>query len=161
MTVRIGEPVKIRLPFEDDLPELLALEKACFDSPYYRPHRFNRSQFASYLQNLRTIFLVAVQRGLLLGYVAGSCGTGSRRGAGRIESLAVVQAARNQGVGGLLMRRFIEEAKRRGSKRVTIEVAMANTRAIRFFTNQGFNPVRRLPAYYGDRYDGLRMQRRL
>ncbi len=161
MTAKIGEPVKIGLPSEDDLPVLLALEKACFDSPYYRPHRLNRSQFASYLQNLRTIFLVADRHGLLLGYLAGTCGAGSQRGAGRIESLAVVPAARNQGVGGLLLRRFIEEAKRRGSKRVTIEVAMANTGAIRFFTNHGFEPVRRLPAYYGGRYDGLRMRRQL
>lgn len=159
--MRIGEPVKVRPPLEDDLPELLAVEQDCFDTPYYRPHRFTRSQFTAYLRNPRAIFWVAVQRGLLLGYVAGSCGTGSRRGAGRIESLAVVQAARKQGVGGLLMRRFIEEAKRRGSKRVTIEVAMANTHAIRFFTNRGFSPVRRLPGYYGDRYDGLRMRREL
>ncbi|HXF93667.1 MAG TPA: N-acetyltransferase [Nitrospiraceae bacterium] len=161
MTARISEPVEFRLPSEDDLPELLALEKACFDSPYYRPHQFNRSQFTSFLRNPRAIFLVAVRHGLLLGYLAGTCGAGSRRGTARIDSLAVAPGMRNQGVGGLLLRRFIEEAQRRGSKRVTIEVARANTDAIRFFTNRGFSPVRRLPAYYGGRYDGLRMRRQL
>jgi ribosomal-protein-alanine N-acetyltransferase len=161
VTTKSEDRLEIRSPSERDMPDLLALEQECFDTEYYRPHRFNRSQFASFLRNPRAIIFVAVRHGLLLGYVAGSCGAGARRGAARIESLAVVPAARNQGIGGLLMRRFIEEAKRRGAKRVTIEVATANTGAVRFFTNRGFDPVRRLPAYYGNRYDGLRMRREL
>jgi ribosomal protein S18 acetylase RimI-like enzyme len=44
---------------------------------------------------------------------------------------------------------------------VTLEVAAANERAVQFFSTLGFKPVRRLAAYYGGRYDGLRLGRDL
>ena len=155
------ERPKIRSPSESDIPDLLALEHACFDVPYYRPHRFTHSEFVSYLQNPAAIFLAAMQQQLLVGYIAGYRGVRSRSRSARIESIAVAPAARRRGTGGLLLWRFLDEAKRRGSSRVTLEVAEANESAIQFFAIRGFKPVRRLPAYYGDRYDGLRLGRAL
>ena len=77
------------------------------------------------------------------------------------QHFAVATAARVRGIGRNLMRRFLQEARRRGRRRVTLEVAKANERAIQFFSTQGFKPVCRLAAYYGARYDGLRMTRDL
>jgi ribosomal protein S18 acetylase RimI-like enzyme len=59
------------------------------------------------------------------------------------------------------MRRFLHEARRRGRRQVTLEVAEANESAIQFFSTQGFKPACRLAAYYGGRYDGLRMTHNL
>lgn len=152
---------EIRSPSESDIQDLLALEHACFDAPCYRPHRFTRSEFLSYLRTPDAVFLAAMQRQLLIGYIAGYRGVRSRNRSARIESLAVAPAARRRGIGGLLLRRFLDEAKRRGSSRVTLEVAEVNERARQFFATLGFKPVRRLPAYYGGRYDGLRLGRAL
>ncbi len=159
-SARIERP-EIRSPSEIDVPDLLVLEHACFDAPYYRPHRFTHSEFLSYLQNPNAVFLAAMQQQLLVGYIAGYRGVRSRSRSARIESIAVAPAARRRGIGGLLMRRFLDVAKRRGSSHVTLEVAEANERARQFFATRGFKPVRRLPAYYGDRYDGLRLGRAL
>ena len=114
-----------------------------------------------YLQNPGAIFFVAVQQSILLGYIAGSQGHRGWHGTARIESIAVLTVARTRGIGWNLMRRFLQEARRRGRRRVTLEVAEANERAIQFFSIQGFKPVCRLAAYYGARYDGLRMTRNL
>lgn len=155
------ERLEIRSPSEGDIQDLLALEHVCFDAPYYRPHRFTPSEFVSYLRNPDAVFWAAMQQQLLIGYIAGYRGVRSRSRSARIESLAVAPTARRRGIGGLLMRRFLDEAKRRGSRRVTLEVAEANERARPFFATLGFKPVRRLAAYYGGRYDGLRLGRAL
>ena len=156
-----GDSPAIRSASGSDIPSLLALERACFDTSYYRPHRFSRSQFRFYLRNPDAIYFVAVQQTVLLGYIAGSHGHRGRHGTARIESIAEATAARVRGIGRNLMRRFLQEARRRGRRRVTLEVAKANERAIQFFSTQGFKPVCRLAAYYGARYDGLRMTRDL
>ena len=156
-----GDRLAIRSPSEGDIPALLALERVCFDTSYYRPHRFSRSQFMFSLRNPDAILFVAVQQTVLLGYIAGFQGHRGRHGTARIESIAVSTVARARGIGRNLMRRFLQEARRRGRRRVTLEVAEANERAIQFFSTQGFKRVCRLAAYYGGRYDGLRMTRDL
>ncbi len=153
--------MELRLPSKGDIPDVVAIENACFNTDFYRPHRFRRSQFASYLRNPRAIFFVAVQQDVLLGYIAGYRGARSQPVSARIESLAVAQAVQTRGTGGLLLRHFTEEVKQRGCKRVTIEVAVANRCARRFFCHRGFKEAGRLATYYGSQYDGIRMQREL
>lgn len=88
--------VETRVPSKSDIPDWVALEKACFNTDFYRPHRFSRSQFASCLRNPRAIFFVAVQQGVLLGYIAGYLRARSRRISARIVSLTVAPAVRTK-----------------------------------------------------------------
>lgn len=145
---------------KSDILDLVALENACFNTDFYRPHRFSWSQFASYLRNPRAIFFIAIQQGVLLGYIAGYRGARSQPVSARIESLAVAQAVQTRGMGGLLLRHSMEVTQR-GCTRVTIEVAVANRSARRFFSHRGFKEAGRLTTYYDSQYDGIRMQREL
>lgn len=147
---------RIRRPTETDLPALVDLEQVCFRD-YYAPHRFMHVQFKTYIRNARALCFVALGDGCLLGYVAGLLGLG-RAPRARLDSLAVHPGHQGQGVGGRLLRRFLAEARRRGCGSVTLEVALANEHAHRFFDARGFQGTRRLPGYYTPRHDGLRMQ---
>lgn len=134
---------------------LVALEQVCFRD-YYAPHRFMHVHFKTYIRNARALCFVAMRGGLLLGYAAGLVGRGQARPA-RLDSLAVDPHHHGRGVGSRLLRRFLTEARRRGCAGVTLEVAIANDRALRFFDERGFHGTSRLPAYYTPRHDGLRM----
>lgn len=147
----------IRMPSGDDIPELVTLEDTCFVG-YYREHRFSKSHFKTYLRNERAIFLVAMESNTLIGYIAGIVRTARKPFSARIESIAVLPSARATGVGRLLLQCFTEAARQRGSHTVTLEVAVANQEAQRFFCRQGFRPLQQLAAYYSPRHDGMRMK---
>lgn len=147
----------IRMPREDDIPALVTLEDMCFVG-YYRAHRFSISHFKSYLRNERAIFWVAVESNALVGYIAGILRTARKPCSARIESIAVLASARGTGVGRRLLQRFTEAVKDRGSHTVTLEVAVANHHARRFFSHQGFRPLHLLAAYYSPEHDGVRMK---
>lgn len=55
----------------------------------------------------------------------------------------VEPAARGRGVGELLVRTVLDEAERRGVRRVTLDVAHENTPAIRLYERLGFTPTGR------------------
>jgi len=150
----------IRPPASEDLADLCALEKECFRG-YYRAHRFSRSEFMAYLRSEQAICFIAVQHSALIGYVGGIVSVARARRSARLTSIAVSPSARQRGAGSLLMQRFLEEAKRQDCTIVTLEVAVANEEAIRFFSRAGFRKRRRLPAYYSPRMDGIRMRREI
>ncbi len=113
------------------------------------------------MRSERAIFYVAACGASLIGYVAGY---GPSRGSSlsaRIESIAVSGSVRRRGVGGRLLQSFVAEAQRRGCRRVTSEVAVANEESLRFFTGREFSVFQQLPAYYSPRHDAVRVKRTL
>lgn len=151
------KPVQIRWANESDVSDLTCLENECFDT-YYRGHRFDKTQFISYLDRKRAIFFVAVSDSSLIGYVAGSVRASRSESWARLDSIAVLPQSRRKGVGDRLMQRFISEVTRRASKTIILEVAAANENGILFFSKHGFERTRRLPAYYGKGFDGILMK---
>ncbi len=149
--------IHIRRPQATDLPHLLEVEDECFGS-YYQVHRFSRSQFLAYMRSDRAIFYVAACGALLIGYIAGYAPTRGASCSARIESVAVAARERRKGVGSRLMRRFMTEARRRGCRRVTSEVAVANEESLRFFTRREFSLFQQLPAYYSPKHAAVRVR---
>ena len=76
--------------------------------------------------------------------------------------LAVRRSVQGRGVGQLLLDRFTAIAKRRGAKRLHLEVREGN-RAIRLYKRAGFSEVGRRKDYYngrdGELYDALTLAR--
>ncbi len=143
---------------EADLPDLVLLENECFDAWYYRDHRFGEPQFRTYIRRTGSVFLVVEWQSSVVGYVAGSVSTRRSGAAARIDSLAVLPAFRQKGVGQRLLSHFLQAARENGCRTVTLEAAVANEAAIRFFITHGFRRIRRLPSYYGGGVDGVRMK---
>ncbi len=73
----------------------------------------------------------------------------------------MVPLFQRQGVGARLMQRFLQDAKKRGCRRVTLEAALAHQVGLCFFAKWGFNRPRTLKAYYSPSHDGLRLTRDL
>lgn len=151
------QALQIRWAKEDDIRDLVFVENECFHS-HYREHRFNEAEFIDYLRKKQRIFLVAILNSSVVGYVAGSLGTSRSQSSASLDSIAVLPTSRGKGVGERLMKRFIEEAKRGACKRIMLEVAVVNESGILFFSKQGFQKIRRLPAYYGEALDGVLMK---
>ncbi len=156
-TSTVSRHHKIRPATQEDVPDLLGIENACFVG-YYASHRFSPSHFKAYLRNGRAILFVAAGSSSLLGYIAGHVKPGRPIASARMDSIAVASQARHRGIGTLLLQRFLAEARRQGCRAVALEVAVANEGAVRFFSRLGFRPYRRLPAYYSPAHDGIRMK---
>lgn len=140
-----------------DIADLVALENRSFGS-FYSPHRYDAEGFQYYLANPNTISFVTRIDGALTGYILGTVGSGSRSHIARINSIAVDKPHRRQGVGRRLTIAFTSAARRRGCRFVHTEVAASRNPGRSLFTELGFKLYRRLPDYYGEGIDGLRLR---
>jgi ribosomal protein S18 acetylase RimI-like enzyme len=148
-------PVVVRPAQERDIEALLIVEQQCFDVYYYGRYKLSRYDFHSYLEDTACIFLAAAPDSEAVGYVLGPAGSWRARHLAHIDSIAVLPHLQKQGIGTRLLESFIEQARRRGCTKVTLEVAIANTGGLAFFAKHGFRELRPLPHYYGRQLHGL------
>ena len=152
------DSVDIRLNRDlDILEDLLKLERRCFGN-YYAPHKFNASQFRYYLQNDRTVSVVARRNGRIGGYALGIALRRSKRHIARIYGVAVDPGWRRQHIAARLVDQFVVAVRRMGCSIVLAEVAVRNRPALRLFEKAGFKRYRKLPEHYGPAIDGVRLR---
>jgi len=137
--VRKGQ-VRFRPMEPSDLEEIMTIERASFSYPW---------SAGFFLQELRVPCarsLVAVVEGKTAGYVIYWLLPSEVD----VHNLAVHPAYRRQGVGRSLLRAVIDDARRHGSCRVSLEVRKSNEAAQRLYQSLGFvaKGVRR--GYYSD-----------
>ncbi|GGM25588.1 N-acetyltransferase [Streptomyces fumigatiscleroticus] len=84
--------------------------------------------------------LVAEVDGRVVGYVRLGFPTelASNAHVRQIRGLAVADEARGRGVGRALVRAAVEEARRRGARRITLRVLGHNTAARKLYESEGF-----------------------
>jgi ribosomal-protein-alanine acetyltransferase len=105
---------------------------------------------------------VAERDGRILAFGVMTLGPGEAQ----LLNLSVVPDARRRGLGGALLQRFIDDARRAGAEQMFLEVRIANSPAIGLYAAAGFEPVGRRHAYYpatsrGISEDALVMRRTL
>ncbi|GGS21442.1 GNAT family N-acetyltransferase [Streptomyces griseoviridis] len=98
------------------------------DAPFFREHSGPEDH------------LVAELGGRVVGYLRLGRPTGlaSNRHVLAVHGLAVADAARGHGTGRALLRAAVEEARRRGARRLTLRVLGPNTVARRLYESEGF-----------------------
>ena len=79
----------------------------------------------------------------------------------RVLMFAVERDRRHQGVGSRLMETFFTRCRERGLGRVTLEVLVSNSTAIRFYSRYGYSVTDLLRGYYSDGENGYQMARSL
>ena len=135
-----GDEILFRQMNPSDLDEIMAIERASFSYPW--SPRF-------FLQELRVPCarsLLAVASGKTVGYIIYWLLPKEVD----IHNLAVHLTYRRRGIGRYLLQGVIDEARRNGSSRVTLEVRKSNAAAQRLYHSLGFveRGVRR--GYYSD-----------
>lgn len=76
----------------------------------------------------------------------------------RVLMLTVVPELRRHGIGTLLMGKFLEEARQKGAKVLSLEVRRGNVQALEFYSRFNFMLVGEIKGYYNDGEDALQLQ---
>jgi len=133
-----------------DLPELLRLEELCFQEG-----RFRRGHLRWILRNPSAAAFVAdtghgLSGAIMLLFESRVC---------RIISVAVVPAARRQGLATNLMREAERVGLARGCAVLRLEVSTANLAAIELYRTLGYKSDGVLPRYYSWGEDAYAMSK--
>jgi [ribosomal protein S18]-alanine N-acetyltransferase len=142
-----------------DLPRLMEIDHACFVEGIAYPEE----EMRYFLQRRSAITLVATNADKIQGFVIADRFR-SRRAAhcmGRIITIDVAPEAQKSGVGSLLLTSVEQELKRAECDFVSLEVAVDNAKAMRFYKKHGYSVLKVLPRYYLNSVDGLLMGKKL
>jgi [ribosomal protein S18]-alanine N-acetyltransferase len=145
---------KIRLASKADLSQIVQLEQATFTTDRVSPR-----QWQFHLHNVNACVLVADLNELVL--AAALIFYRRKNKLARLFSIAVSAQARGMGLGGKLLQRCVEQARKHGSTRMRLEVRERNVIAINLYEKFGFKVIAQLPAYYADGAAGVRLQKEL
>ena len=148
--------LSIRSATDDDLGDLLKIEQRCFGRGPYK-HQFNCTQYRYYVRNPNAIVLLGFLNNRPVASAIVTVASGSRLGAARIVSIAVVQNRRRQGIGMKVLKRVIQKLQSQGCRRIYLEVSEKALAAKALFESMGFKRKRQLLKYYGPSNHGMRM----
>lgn len=138
---------QLRRANRQDLEAVLALQVATLLAP-----QWSEAAWLGYLgepnpdgSDWRCAFVLE-EDGHLLGFIAGRV----LGNLAELESIAVNETSRQQGIGRQLLRELSRWAQRRGAETVELEVRESNAAARGFYTAQGFTQQGHRPRYYSD-----------
>jgi ribosomal-protein-alanine N-acetyltransferase len=125
---------------DDDLDGVLAVEAASFTNPW------TRAMYAWELQNRHVCHIYVARTASCR--VAGFCAFWLVFDEIHINNVAVLPEYRGRGMGSAVLRHVLQEARRLGASRATLEVRGSNTGARRLYERLGFHVAGRRPNYY-------------
>jgi ribosomal-protein-alanine N-acetyltransferase len=130
-----------------DLPAVVAIEESSFTQPW------TLQSFQSELANNRlAVYLVARENGFVVGYG----GVWVILDEAHVTTLAVDQNHRRRGIATELLKALIDQSRRMGAQRISLEVRPSNSGARRLYENLGFSVKGVRKRYYFNE-DGLIM----
>lgn len=129
------------IPFtEADIPEAARIEREVYTDPW------TEAAFREALNLPHYLFLKAVEGDELAGY----CGIQQSFEIADIAKVTVVPKMRGKGVGFRMLRELMEQGRRRGVERYTLEVRSSNARAIALYRKLGFEQEGVRKGFYRD-----------
>jgi ribosomal-protein-alanine N-acetyltransferase len=144
-------PLEIRPLAYADLPQVIAIERRAFPTPW------SLAMFVLELSKPSGICLAAIDHGVIVGYLVCS----RYDTVWHLMNVAIEPARQRQGIASTLLERLFEQADR-PNEQYTLEVRTSNEGAIRLYERFGFRAAGRRRAYYHDnREDALIMWRRV
>jgi ribosomal-protein-alanine N-acetyltransferase len=132
----------VRVEEEQDLDAIVEIEAASFTSPW------TREMYVSELFN-RSISHIYVLRETPA-RIVGFCAFWLVFDEVHINNLAVLPETRGRGYGTALLRFVIDQGRRLGARRATLEVRRSNEAAQRLYTRLGFRVAGTRVAYYSN-----------
>lgn len=118
----------VREMLPEDLEQVMQIEEELFSVPW------TKEGFFTYLMKSEALFLVAEEKGEILGY----CGILMVLDEGDITNVAVKPSRQREGIGKLLLESLFLLTGERGITTIHLEVRESNDRAIRLYQRMGF-----------------------
>ena len=118
--------------------QVALIEQACFSDPW------SEKSIASEITNPLSMWFVALDGDRVIGYI----GSQSVLGEADIMNVAVSEEFRGKGIGEKLVVSLIDGLKEKAVYRLTLEVRVSNTPAIKLYEKLGFVQIGRRPNYY-------------
>jgi ribosomal-protein-alanine N-acetyltransferase len=147
------QDVVLRAMTAADLDVLLPFEEAMFG-----PEAWSRDTYLDELADATLRYYLVAEAAD--GEVLGDAGLLTISETAQIVTVGVRPDARRRGVGRMLVRALIEEARRRGADEVLLEVRVDNEPARTLYANEGFTELGRRRGYYDrGRVDAVVMRR--
>jgi ribosomal-protein-alanine N-acetyltransferase len=143
-----SEPLEIRRLTYADLPQVIAIERRAFSTPW------SLAMFVLELSKPTGICLAALRGGRILGYLVCS----RYDTVWHIMNVSVDDRLRRQGIATSLLEHLFEVADGDGEQ-YTLEVRTSNAAAIALYEHFGFRDAGRRRGYYHDREDAVIMWR--
>ena len=135
------EDIVVRPMVTEDIPAIIAIEEVSFSNPW-KPESFiselNNNKIARYY--------CLVLEDKVVGYM----GLWLIIGEAHITNVAIWPGCRGQGWGEYLMRYVMQEMRKLGIVRITLEVRVSNTTAQNLYAKLGFKSAGIRPRYYSD-----------
>ena len=142
-----------------DFSRLLEIDHSCFVVGI----AYTDEELCYFLGVPTAISLVGAEGGKILGFIVADRFRPRRasRSVGKIITIDVAPEAQHSGLGSLLMNAAEAELKETGCDYVSLEVAVDNETALKFYKKHGYSVLKVLPRYYLDSIDGLLMGKKL
>lgn len=131
---------EVREASERDLVKILRIEKECFPDPW------SINIFRGALSEPHARIFVLEDGEEVAGYAVSTVVLDE----GSLDDLAVAPAKREQGGGRMLLKAVLEDAQKKGVKRMFLEVRETNAKAVRLYESAGFTAMGVRKAYYQD-----------
>ncbi|AEH45273.1 ribosomal-protein-alanine acetyltransferase [Thermodesulfatator indicus DSM 15286] len=144
--------IKIRPARTKDLPAITEIERLSFPTPW------PPSLLLAELNKDYAYFWIALADEKVIGYIC----FWIIKDEAHLVNIAVHPHSRRKGIGSKLLEDFLFFARRRGVKKVYLEVRARNKRAQKFYEKFGFKKDGLRKAYYQDtKDDAILMSKRL
>lgn len=149
----------IRAYRPDDFQRLLEIDQSCFAHGI----AYSDEEMRYFLAMPSAISLVLVDVETIIGFIIADRYRSRRsaRSMGKIITIDVAPGTQHRGLGTLLLSSAEVELKSALCDYVSLEVAVDNDPALKFYKKHGYSVLKVLPRYYLDSIDGLLMGKKL
>jgi ribosomal protein S18 acetylase RimI-like enzyme len=145
-----GEELRLRRARLFDVPTMVALERAAFSV-----HQIGSVAFRRLLARNSALVLVCERGQEVLGHAVVLFR--ARSTVARLYSIAVQPSERGRGTGRALLTAVVEQARERGLSTLSLEVRALDAPVLSFYERFGFCFKARLPGYYDDGAEAVRL----
>lgn len=148
--------IKIRLARESDLPQLTALSEAAGEAAHWTQQQWRdifHSQTPARLAWIAEAATPATEAAESAENELHAVAFLVAQNGGpdwELENIAVLPEFRRRGVAGSLLSALLVQARALRAERILLEVRASNQAAIRLYQANGFQPLARRQAYYGN-----------
>ena len=151
--------LKLRDYRPDDFQRLLEIDEACFVEGI----AYSAREMRYFLNRTSALKIVGEQAGKVKGFIIADKFRPRRSDQymGHIITIDVLPEARRTGLGSRLLNAAEEKLKENGCTYVSLETAVDNLPAMRFYRKHGYIGLKILPNYYLDSIDALLMGKKL